>query len=399
MSTARKVASSSTKPSDFPRDPRFLDPSTLPFRDEQGVCHVFSHADVMRVLLNAERQFSMDITRHLPTDHHMRRDFMWYTEPFQTDGTPGRHDVLRGVVEPWFRTQAVRTMEPVIRDLARELVDEIAASDSGAFDLATDLGYRLSLRVICRLVGIDREREDWLRQKEDEYVRAATFAESPRQWDLEAYYWSLVAKRLAHPQDELLDVLVRAWTGGVINDRELLGYLSGFVSAGTDTTGTTVVNGFGLLAEFGLLGYVRDRLDDREAMHRVVEEILRFGTAFPALPVVVLSEATFGPLTAPAGSMLRAWLAAANRDEAISGGASQPPPSTFDPTRWPNRHLTFGYGRHYCLGAELARIEVRIVLEEALRRWPGLAIDEAKPFGRFAGIIDGVTEAHFRFDR
>jgi cytochrome P450 len=97
--------------------------------------------------------------------------------------------------------------------------------------------------------------------------------------------------------------------------------------------------------------------------------------------------------------VLRAWLAAANRDEAVNGGADQAPPTVFDPLRWPNRHVTLGHGRHYCLGGELARVELRIVLDEALRRLPNLRLDEAKPFRRFAGIIDGVTDAHFRFDR
>ena len=386
------------RPSDFPRDARFRDPRTPPFRDEGGVFHVFSHADVMRVLLNPEREFSMDITRLLPDDHHMRRDFMWYTEPFALDGIPGRHDVLRGVVEPWFRTRAVRTMEPVIRELARGLVTQIAQRESGTVNLATDLAYRLSLQVICRLVGIDLEREHWLREKEDEYLRAASLTDSPRQWDLEAYYWSVVAKRLAHPQDELLDVLIAAWRDGTLTDRELLGFLSGFVTAGTDTTGTTIVNGFGLLAEFGLPEYVGDRLDDAEALRRVIEEILRFGTAFPALPVVVIEDAAFGEITAPAGSVLRAWLASANRDEAVNGGVAQPSPAVFEPARWPNRHLALGHGRHYCLGAELARLELRIVLQEVLSQLPNLLLDESKPFRRFAGIIDGVSEAHFRFD-
>jgi len=278
-------------PSAFPRDERFRDPRTPPFRDERGVYHVFSHADVMRVLLNADRQFSMDITRLLPDDHHMRRDFMWYTEPFAFDGVPGKHDVLRGVVEPWFRTRAVRTMEPVIRELARELIDEIVEQGTGQFNLASALAYRLSMRVICRLIGIPLEREEWLRKKEDEYLQAASFSDSPRQWDLEAYYWSLVAKRLAHPEDELLDVLVRAWKDGTLSDRELLGFVSGFVTAGTDTTGTSIVNGFARLAEFGYLDHVRDSVDDPDAMRRIVDEILRFGPAFPALPVVVIDDA------------------------------------------------------------------------------------------------------------
>lgn len=394
MNTDRLV-----RPSDFPRDERFRDPRTTPFRDEQGIYHVFSYADVTRVLLNADRSFTQDITPLLPAQHHPRRDFMWFTEPFTIDGGQGRHDVLRGVVEPWFRTRAVRTMEPVVRGLTSELVDEILDQGTGEFNLASALAYRLAMRVICRLVGIELEREQWLHEKDQEYFHAANFSDTPRQWDLEAYYWSVVAKRLARPQDELLDVLIGAWKEGTVSDRELLGYMAGFVAAGNSTTGTTLVNGFSLLAEFGYLDHVRDHLDDAEAMRRSIEEILRFGSAFPVLPVLVIKDATFGDLTVPAGSPLRVWLAAANRDEAVNGGIEQASPSVFDPSRWPNRHLALGLGRHYCLGAELARLETRVALQEALRRLPGLRLDATKPFKRFAGIEDRVTEAHFRFDR
>ena len=133
------------KPSDFPA--RFRDPRTPPFRDEHGDYHVFSYDDVMRVLLNRESAFSRDPSPWLPTgQHHMALDFMWAVEPFTLEGKPGRHDTLRGVVEPWFRTRAVRTMDPVIRRLTTELLDEIVASGRGELNLAQELAYPLSMR-------------------------------------------------------------------------------------------------------------------------------------------------------------------------------------------------------------------------------------------------------------
>src|SRR6185437_8042232 len=111
--TARCASSRDMKPSDFPRDPKFRDPATRPFEDERGGHHVFSYADVMRVLMNREQAFSRDPAPWLPKGpHHMALDFMWAVEPFTLEGEPGRHDALRSVVEPWFRTRAVRTMEP-----------------------------------------------------------------------------------------------------------------------------------------------------------------------------------------------------------------------------------------------------------------------------------------------
>lgn len=389
-----------TKPSDFPREQRFRDPLTPPFRDEGGAYHVFSYEDVMRVMMNPDAAFSRDPSDWLPPGpHHMALDFMWAVEPFTVTGEPGRHDALRGIVESWFRTRAVRSMEPLIRELAVELLEGIVAKGAGELDLPRELAYRLSIRVICSLCGIELDREHWLRAKLDEFHQATTYEDIPQQWDVEAYYWQLVAKRLVRPRDELLDVLVAAWKDERIGDRELLGYIAGFVAAGTDTTGTSLVNAFSLLAEFGLLEAVRDDLEDEQALRRVVEEILRFGTPFPVKPLFVLKDSTFGDLVVPAGSVLNVWFAAANRDEAVNGGVPQSDPDAFDRGRWPNRHVGLGHGKHYCLGAELARLETRILLQEGLRRLPGLRLDETKPFGRYAGIVDGVTEATFRFDQ
>jgi cytochrome P450 len=356
------------KPSDFARDERFRDPATPPFRDDDGTYHVFSHADVMRVLMNRDSAFSREPSPWLPAGpHHIALDFMWAIEPFTLSGEEGRHDALRQVVEPWFRTRAVRTMEPVIRELATELVDEIVDEGTGEFELASQLAYRLSMRVICRLTGIELDREHWMREKLNEFAQAGSYEDLPLQWDVQAYFWQMVAKRLVNPRDELLDVLVGAWREGTIDDVELLGYIYGFVTAGTDTTGTHFANAFTLLAEFELLDYAREVLDDKDALRALVEEVLRFGTPFPTKPLYVAKDTRFGDLEVPAGSVLQIWFSAANRDEAINGGAEQSSPMEFDPKRWPNRHVGLGWARHFCLGADLARLESRILLQEALR--------------------------------
>ncbi len=388
------------RPSEWARPAKFRDPATRPFCDEHGDYHVFSYADVMRVLLNRDHAFSRDPSPWLPEGpHHIALDFMWAFEPFAIAEKPGRHDALREVVEPWFRTRAVRTMEPVIRELTVELLNEIIATSDGEFNLARDLAYRLSLRVICRMTGIELEREHWIREKLDEFAQASGYATLPPQWDVQAYFWQTVAKRLLEPSDELLDVIIEAWKRGGIADAELLGYIYGFVTAGSDTTGTSFVNAFSLLAEFDFLDYARGVLDNQDALRRIIEEVLRFGTPFPTKPLFVLEDSQFGELTVPAGSVLHVWFAAANRDEAVNGGVAQADPSEFDPHRWPNRHVGLGWGRHFCLGGDLSRLETRILLQEALRRLPDLSLDEDKPFVRFAGIVDGVTDATFRFDQ
>lgn len=388
------------KPSDFPRDAKYRDPATEPFQDENGAYHVLSYADVSRVLHNRDEAFSRDPAPWLPTGvRHMALDFMWAYEPFVVDGKQPRHDELRHVVEPWFRTRAVRSLDGLVRGIAVDLIDEVVREGNGELNFARDLAYRMALRVICSLAGVDVEQEPWLRGKLDEFNQAPSFDKLPRQFDVEAFLWEMIAERVAHPREEMLDVLVAAWSEGRISGRDLLGYVFGMVAAGTDTTGATLVNAFSLLAEFGLLDEVRAIGSDAEALRRVVEEVLRFGSAFPSKPLYVLKDAAFGELTVPAGSVLHVWYAAANRDEAVNGGVEQSSPEVFDVARWPNRHVGLGWGRHFCLGADLARLETRVLLEEGLRRLPGLEMDWSKPFVRFAGIVDGVTEAHFRYDQ
>ena len=389
-----------TRPTEFARDEKFRDPTTPPFTDEDGVHHIFSYQDVMRVLVNRESAFSRDPAPWLPEDGpiHMAMDFMWMIEPFTLEGDTGRHDVLRKVVEPWFKNRAVGTMEPIIRELTIEMIDEVIAKGTGSANVVPDLSTRLSMRVICRLTGIDLEHEVWLREKLDEFNQS-TWATIPEQLDVQVYFWQMLARRLTQPRDELLDVILAAWKDGTIDDKELVGYLYGFLAAGTDTTGASLAMTFALLGEFDLFDYARSVLDDDEAMTNLVEEIVRFATAFPMKPLYVCKDQQFGEIDVPAGSVLTVWFAAANRDEAINGGVEQTDPADFDPRRSPNKHFALGWAKHHCLGAGLARLETRILIEEALRRLPELRIDKSKPFERHPGLVDYVTEAHIAFDQ
>ena len=388
------------KPSDFPRDDKFRDPSTPPFQDETGMYHVMSHADVLRVLNNADEAFSRDQEPYLPEGApiHIAMEFMWMVEPFTLDGDTGRHDVLRGVVEPWFRNNAVRTMEPVIRKITVDTINEVVDKGTGEVDVAVEMSSRLAMRVICALIGLDMDREDWMRQQLDIFL-TSPWDDMPQQWELQAYFWLMVARRLNEPSDELLDVLVKAWADGVIGDRELLGYLFGFTAAGTDTTGASLANGFVYLAEFGLLDWARSRVGDDTAMRRAVEEILRFGTPFPMKPLYVRKDVSFDGLEVPAGSVLAVWFSSANRDEAVNAGQPQAHPDVFDPQRWPNRHIAWVSEPTTASAPSSPDLRPRSSWRRPSSGFPGLRMDADRPFRRIAGIVDAVTEAHFTFDQ
>jgi len=258
----------------------------------------------------------------------------------------------------------------------------------------------LTIRTICKLVGIPLERETWLRAKLDEFNAVASYEAIPRQWDQDAYFWQIIAERLVRPQRELLDVLIEAWKEEKLSNQELLGYLAGFTIGGTDTTGTGIVNVLCLLDECSFLGPISTQLDNSEVVSRAIEEVMRFASPLPNKFFFTLKQVQMGGLIVPKGSVVLLWLAAANRDEAVNGGVHQADPNRFDPARWPNRHISFGHSsRHYCLGAELARLEMRIALEEALRTLPGLHLDTSEPFKRLATFAPRVTQAPFRFNQ
>ncbi|MBM7554564.1 cytochrome P450 [Thalassobacillus pellis] len=391
------------KPSDFPRDRRFRTPG--PAFIEHGVAHLRSYTDVQRAMKdNQEDEFSQDSSFWMPPNErvHLVFHFMWSKGRKKADGSPGRHDTLRRIIESWFRRKAVKTMERKVQEQTSILIRTIIEKGTGEFNLATELAYRLSIRTICSLIGLPLEREEWMRQHLEAFAKTPSFAQVHREpEEVEEYFWEVIHARIQHPQEELLDVLIGAWKQQKITDLELLGYLWGAFSAGTDSTGVNITNFFCLLAEFDLLEEARRRLDDPTWWNRAGEEVLRFCTSFAAAPTLAIKDVVLeSGLRIPAMTPVSLWLSAANRDEKVNGGNPHAThPNFFDIHRSPNHHLTFGSGIHYCLGAQLARLEMRIALQTALRFLPELTFDDTKPFHRYAGLADGVSEAPFRFNQ
>ena len=128
-------------------------------------------------------------------------------------------------------------------------------------------------------------------------------------------------------------------------------------------------------------------------MPAAIEESLRWYPAFPAVPVWAAQSVQFGETEIAPGDAVTGWISSANRDPAVFTQ-----PNVFDIRRSPNPHLTFAKGLHVCLGAPLARLELRLVLDAVLDRLPGLQRRRNMPYTRILGIVNRVTEAHFIFD-
>lgn len=288
---------------------------------------------------------------------------------------PPRHVRLRRLVNKHFTPRAVAVFEPHVRRITGAILDGIAARRT--CDLVTDVAAQLPLAVICGMIGVPQE--DWPLMfrltniaaggSDPEYqVKGAgayqTVAEGHRQ--MFAYFAGAVAARRRQRNDDLLSVLLEAEIdGGQLSDEEILWFCFLLIVAGNETTRNAIAGG--LLALFER-SEQRARLQRApELMPLAVEEILRWVSPAMHMARTATRDVEIRGQRIKAGERVLMWYPSANRDEEVF-----PDADTFDIGRTPNEHLAFGVGEHFCLGAGFARLEIRVMVEELLRRFPDI---------------------------
>jgi len=287
---------------------------------------------------------------------------------------PPDHTRLRRLVSKAFTPRMVEQLAPRIEEITAALVDRAPAE----FDLMTALAKPLPVEVIAELLGVpldDRERfAEWSRAM----ARALDppFLQRPETLEpavrarqsFVGYFRELAAQRRREPGDDLLSALVAVSDAGdVLSEGELLVTLTLLLIAGHETTTNLIGNG--VLALLRGPDGLKPLGVDGEHAARAVEEVLRYDAPVQLTARTALRDTTLGELAVPVGSQAIILIGAANRDPAAG-----PAPETFDPAREQVRHLAFGQGIHFCLGAPLARLEARIAFRELARRRPGLAL-------------------------
>ncbi|MER6176721.1 cytochrome P450 [Streptosporangium sp. NPDC001681] len=281
--------------------------------------------------------------------------------------TDGRHSRLRDVMNPALTPRVVRRLEGAMRETVGGMLEENAPRDS--FDFVDTVAGRLPLSVICELLGVPRADWDlmiqWTRTAfgsatSDDVISDAEKAEANA--NIFAYYADLLAERRGDLGDDVISVLIRGRIDGTpLTDEEILLNINGLITGGNETTRHASAGAVIALVENP--GEWRRLREDPSLIPTAVEEVLRW-TA-PSLNVMrtALRDTRIGEQTIRAGERVSVWHPAVNRDEDAFPGARR-----FDVGRTPNRHLTFGLGRHLCIGAALARFELRVLLEELTRR-------------------------------
>jgi cytochrome P450 len=316
------------------------------------------------------------------------------------DRDPPDHTRLRSLVGTAFTPRVVEGLRPRIQQIVDGLITHAQAV--GSMDVIEEFAYPIPVNVICELLGIpvaDHERfKGWsldiARGLDSIYLPADS--EVPRRsaasrHAISDYFRDLIARRRAAPRGDLLSALIAAEEAGdKLNEEELLATCILILIAGHETTVNLIGN--------GVLALLRNPEELRRLratpglITSAVEELLRYDGPVQRTARVASAEATIGGRTIARGEMVMPFIGAADRDP-----AQFPDPDRLDLMRGDNRHIAFGWGIHFCLGAPLARLEGQIAIDALVRRLPRLGLVDDKAEYRQSLTLRGLKTLPVKF--
>jgi cytochrome P450 len=357
----------------------------------RGFWAVIRHAEVREVTRRHEEFVSEFGTELFELPPAVAETYSWL---LNMDGD--RHTRIRTAAAAAFSPRRTGQLEAMVRRHARSAVD--AARERGACDLATEVAEPFPLNVICDMMGVpEADRLEVARLSRisvplgdvefgnfDDALRAA--------FDLIEYAKGLQRERRKKPTDDLLTALMHAeLEGGRLTEDEVGSYFELLITAAIETTSAAISHG--ILALGHAPGqWARWRTDYAAFAPGAVEEILRWSTPIIHFRRTAATDVTLAGAEVKAGDKVVLFFHSANRDELVFDGAYR-----FDITRYPNPHLAFGGGgRHTCLGAHLARLELRVMFEELARRLPDFG-GLGEPVLVHSMFINGVKSLPFVF--
>ncbi|MDJ0866856.1 MAG: cytochrome P450 [Myxococcota bacterium] len=308
---------------------------------------------------------------------------------------PPQHRRFRSIVNKAFTPRMVQRLLPSVRRMARQIVNGVC--EKGECEFVDDVAALLPLEVICEMVGVpESDRPDlydisnrligfddpeYRTTEEDGQLAAA---------ELFGYASQLAERARKHPGDDLATALIQAEVDGErLSELEFNSFFLLLIVAGNETTRTVTANGM-----YYLITHPDQRqlvADDLSLLPTAIEEILRHNPPVHYFVRTVMRDTELRGVTLREGERITMWYPSANRDEDVFER-----PAEFDVRRSPNEHIAFGVGEHYCLGANLARMELRVIFDELLRRVPDMEL--AAPRRRLrSNFINGVKEMRVCF--
>ncbi len=289
------------------------------------------------------------------------------------DMDPPRHDELRGLIARRFTPRAVGVWENQVRSVTREVLD--VALPKGEFDFVHEISSEIPMQVFAEILGVPQDERrviielgdrllgnqdpEYKVEQEDSH-RNLPFS-SPAALEMFEFGRRLAAARRKEPRDDIITQLAFE----PLNQQEFDTYFLLLAAAGNETTRHTITHGLlALLEHPSELDRLRGAGDDMDLRKSATEEILRWATPVHHFRRTAAVDTELSGTAIKAGDKVTTWFVSGDRDEAVFEN-----PEVFDITRSPNRHLAFGPGGiHHCMGAHLAKMEVRIAFEELLAR-------------------------------
>ncbi|MGO9451460.1 MAG: cytochrome P450 [Candidatus Binataceae bacterium] len=311
---------------------------------------------------------------------------------------PPRHSRVRQIINRRFTPRAISVYQPHIRKIAGEIINAIV--EKGECDFVVDIAAKLPTAVTCEMMGIPREYWQMMFDAtnasigtdDPEYQQGRTARETGEaaQAQVFSYFSQLIEERKKNPGEDLVSALVHGDVeGGKLNEMEILFNCFLLIVAGQETTRNATSGGMLALVE-----------NPREAarlkgepsiVDTAIEEILRYTTPVTHILRVAKQDGELRGNKIRRGDRVVIWNISCNRDEAAFVW-----PDAFELTRTPNDHLAFGHGEHFCLGANLARLELRVIIDEVRRRIPDIEL--AGPIERLrSNFVAGIKHMPVRF--
>jgi cytochrome P450 len=306
---------------------------------------------------------------------------------------PPDHTRLRGLISQAFTPRVIERMRSHIQNIVDRLLDRV--QNANAMDVIADLAYPLPVTVICEMLGVPTNAHAGIRQWSVDLARSLDAIGMPAdegvvqrgraaQQSMLDYFRGLIAERRQRPHDDLLSLLIAAEEqGDRLTEGELLITCTLLFVAGHETTVNLIGNG--LLALLNCPDQLAKLRADLTLLPGAVEELLRYDSPVQRTGRITNTDVELDGRKIAKGSLVVTAIGAANRDP-----AHFPDPDCLDITRRDNRHIAFGFGIHFCLGAPLARLEGQIAIETLLRRMPGLQLATSTAKWRESSTLRGL---------